>query len=208
MQKHTELFLPKTKTGAKVGILGGSFDPPHLSHQLLALSALSLEGLDQLWIIPCADHPDRTKSMSPFEHRLKLCELAFSHFGTSLQVLAIEENMPRPNFTVRTLEAIASAKPDLKLSLILGSDILNDLHNWQEPEKLEDLCEVVVFLRDGFALPKVPSILKKPRIHAGFFLPNIQSHFVRADLAKTKDLLDQKVAEYIQTQGLYNFPLS
>ena len=51
------MSLPSVPKGAHVGILGGSFDPPHLSHQLLALSALALEPLDALWVMPCADHP-------------------------------------------------------------------------------------------------------------------------------------------------------
>jgi nicotinate-nucleotide adenylyltransferase len=202
--------LPKAPPGTRIGLLGGSFDPPHLSHQLLALSALAIEPIDTLWVIPCADHPFQ-KSLSSFEHRMAMCELAFSHVDRQVRVVPIEKYLPSPNYTVRTLEHILERRPGVKLFLTMGSDILQQLPKWHEPEKLEQLSELIVYLREGFPIQNIPTQVQKLRIHDGYILPDIQSSNVRALIQKgtsePKDdripFVDQKVAAYIKEHHLY-----
>ena len=119
MASNANFHLPEIKNGSSVGILGGSFDPPHLCHELLALSFLALEPITDLWVIPCANHAFKD-NLTSFAHRLAMCKLAFSRLN-NVHVLAIEENLATPNFTINTLEAILQKRPDLKIFFGLGS---------------------------------------------------------------------------------------
>ena len=205
--KALDKVLPWAPQGTRVGILGGSFDPPHLCHQLLALSTLALEPIDMLWIIPCADHPFH-KKMSSFEHRTQMCSFAFSRLGPEVHVVPIEKYLPAPSYTVRTLENIHLLRPGIKLFFTMGSDILEQIPNWLEPEKLEHLSEIIIYLREGFPIKKIPAPFQKIRIHDGYILPNIQSTHIRKDFKKPSShpnltLIDQKVTHYIQEHRLY-----
>src|SRR5258708_38432850 len=102
--RQSTLVLPTVKQNASIGILGGSFDPPHLCHQLLALSFLSLEPLDELWVIPCADHAFKN-NLSSFPHRFAMCEIAFERIQKVL-VLDLESKLATPNYTIETINAI------------------------------------------------------------------------------------------------------
>ena len=206
--KALDKVLPLAPPGTRVGILGGSFDPPHLSHQLLALSTLALEPIDMLWIIPCADHPLH-KKMSSFEDRTQMCSLAFSRLGPEVHVVPIEKYLPAPNYTVRTLENIHLLRPGIKLFFTMGSDILEQIPNWLEPEKLEQFSEIIVYLREGFPIQKIPAPLRKIRIHDEYVLPDIQSTHIRKDCKETTTqqnlaLIDQKVIRYIHEHRLYS----
>lgn len=200
--------LPAITKGAKIGILGGSFDPPHLCHQLLAMSMLALEPIDQLWIMPCADHPFQ-KSLRSFEHRFAMCTRAFSRFNSSVQVVALENSLPSPNFTVNTLKAIKSIYPDCELFLAMGSDIISEIPKWYQPAQLAVLSKTIIFLRDGFSIPELPEELKDARIHRGIVLPDLRSTYVRGHLKKNGEhsadslLLDEKVLQYIKNNNLY-----
>jgi nicotinate-nucleotide adenylyltransferase len=205
--KTLDGVLPSAPQGTRVGILGGSFDPPHLCHQLLALSTLALEPIDMLWIIPCGDHPFH-KKMSSFEHRRQMCSLAFLRLGPEVHVVPIENYLPVPSYTVRTLENIHLLRPGIELFLTIGSDILEQMPNWLEPEKLENLSELIVYLREGFPIKKIPPLFQKIRIHDGYILPDIQSTHIRKDFKEPPShpnltLVDQKVFHYIQEQRLY-----
>lgn len=206
--KALDKVLPLAPPGTRVGILGGSFDPPHLCHQLLALSTLALEPIDMLWIIPCADHPFH-KKMSSFEHRSQMCSLAFSRLGPEVHVVPIEKYLPAPSYTVRTLENIHLLRPGIKLFFTMGSDILEQIPNWLEPEKLAHLSEIIIYLREGFPIQKIPAPLHKIRIHDGYILPNIQSTHIRKDLKDPSThpnltLIEQTVSSYIQEHRLYS----
>jgi len=203
MTAKLDQLLPKAPPGTSIGILGGSFDPPHLCHQLLALSTLAIEPIDMLWIIPCADHPFQ-KKMTFFEHRVEMCKLAFSRLNKQVHVVPIEAFLPAPNYTVRTLETIHQLRPGIKLFFTIGSDILPQITNWHKPEKLEELANIIIYLRDGFPIEKVPPLLKNQRIHNSYILPNIQSNQIRKSIKKRQYLVDQKVKNYIEQHRLYS----
>lgn len=203
-------ILPPAPKGTRIGLLGGSFDPPHLCHQLLALSALAIEPIDTLWVIPCSDHPFQ-KSLSSFEDRVAMCHLAFSRIGSQVHIVPIEKYLPVPNYTVRTLESILAIRPGVKLSLAMGSDILEQIPKWHDPERLEELSEIIVYLREGFPIKSLPTQIKKLRVHDGYVLPDVQSSNVRAmikqstdaSLAESIPFVDQKVVQYIREHQLY-----
>lgn len=191
----TQLELPAIDEGARVALLGGSFNPPHLAHALVALSVLATEDVDAVWVMPCADHPFG-KALASFEHRLEMCSRAFRHLGGAVHVVDIEARLPAPSFTVQTLRALAAERPDLRFGLIVGTDILDELDRWREPEVLETLCELIVVPRAGYA--------RVGKLEAA--LPELSSTEIRDRLAAGRDasgLVDREVLSYIDTHQLY-----
>jgi nicotinate-nucleotide adenylyltransferase len=176
--------MPRTPEGSRIGILGGSFDPPHLGHQILALASLSTLPIDALWVIPCANHAFN-KSLTSFEHRYKMCELAFSHLQ-STHVLDIEYRLPAPSYTLHTLETILKLRPDLSLTLVMGSDLMENFGSWEGSEQIKKISTLSVFDR-------------------ATLLPGVQSSHIR-ELVKSRNFenLDLKIIDYIQREQLYS----
>jgi nicotinate-nucleotide adenylyltransferase len=188
-------WLPPLRGFGRVGLLGGSFNPPHVAHVLLALTAYATHELDHLWVIPTADHPF-AKDLAPFDDRLRMCFLAFRHLAGGAAVLDVEKRLPKPSFTVQTVRALKAALPDLQPRWIAGSDILGDLPRWREPEAFQQMVQLVVIPRPGFAMPGKPFVA----------LPSLSSTDVRERLAAGDDvsgLLDLQVLDYIEKRGLY-----
>lgn len=197
--------LPEVEQGASVGILGGSFDPPHLGHQMLALCALALEPIDQLWVIPCADHPF-SKKLSPFEQRLEMCNLAFSSMDSRIRICGLENTLPAPNYSVKTLQAIKQRRADLQLSFFMGSDVFLDLPKWREPEGLAELSQLIVFLRQGVGAVDLSQVSFTAKIHDDFVLPHVKSTLIRERLREKESqvgFVDRRVLAYIKKQKLY-----
>lgn len=187
--------LPSLAGGERVGLLGGSFNPPHLAHALLALSVLSTGEVDQIWVLPCADHP-LGKSLAPMQDRVEMAKRAFGYLGERVSVLDLEANLPAPSFSLQTVRALLRLAPKLKPRWIVGSDILDELHLWKEPETLQQLAPFLVFPRAGF---RQEGILD-------FCLPEISSSEIRKRLIagdSVRGSLDHRVLAYIEQQGLY-----
>ncbi len=192
------------KQGAHIGILGGAFDPPHLGHELLGLSFLALEPIDELWIVPCANHATK-ENLSPFSHRLKMCRLAFERLRNT-RVLDVENHLATPNFTVQTLAAIKAARPDIFLYFGLGSDLITEFPKWHNAHEIVKLAKIVIFERGDFNINKLPAVLENSPIHQGYVLPNVNSTKLRELLAlnhHASQLIDREVHRYLKTHGLY-----
>lgn len=186
--------LPALPPSGRVGLLGGSFNPPHLAHALLAHAVLGHGSVEAVWVLPCADHPFG-KPLAPFEERMAMCRLAFRHLP-EVAVLDVERRLPTPSYTVQTLRTLREAAPALAPSWIVGSDILDELHKWREHDALETLCELLVIPRSGY----------RQEGALAFDLPEVSSTEIRERLGKGKDasgLLDRAVGEHIAAQGLY-----
>lgn len=200
--------LPEVEQGASVGILGGSFDPPHLGHQILALCALALEPIDQLWVMPCADHPF-SKKLSSFEKRLEMCRLAFGSMDSRIRICDLESTLVAPNYSVKTLAFIKDQRPDLKLSFCMGSDVFIDLPKWREPERLAQLSQLIVFLRQGVDAIDLSLTPFKAKVHEEFVLPHVKSTLIRERLRKKESqigFVDRRVLAYIEKNDLYKEP--
>src|SRR5882724_6666783 len=112
---------------SRIALFGGSFDPPHVAHQLVALYVLETQPVDELWIVPAYAHPFG-KHLVPFEHRVAMCELAAAALGPRARVSRAEEELAnRPGFTVsHTLDLIDYLAPRGELRLVVGADILGE----------------------------------------------------------------------------------
>lgn len=196
--------LPPLPEGGRVGILGGTFNPPHVGHALLAHAMLATENIDELWIIPVYKHPFG-KGTVDFEHRVELCKRAFSKLGDKVRIIEIERDLPKPSYTVQTLSALHAVRPGISPTLIIGSDIVPELPRWNDPEKLPVLSNVIVVPRQGAPLLKNPDTIDL-KIYQGFRLPKVSSSAIKSAIQSGDSidgLLDLEVLEYIQEHDLY-----
>ena len=128
----------------KLGILGGTFDPIHMGHLIIAQEAASRVALDEVWFIPTGQPWLKSGNrISPSHHRGEMVRLALE-CNPGFKVSSIEVDRPGPTYTVDTLVALreGDAKGD-SLFFILGMDSLETLHRWHQPERLFDLCTLV-----------------------------------------------------------------
>ncbi len=135
-----------------LAVLGGTFDPPHLGHVLLAAAALSSGEVTAVLVVPVWRHPFGKTPRASFEERLRMCELAFSPLR-HVQVTDIERRIGGTGRTVSLLEALRCEEPGRPLRLLLGADTFAQLDTWAEPERLRDLAPPLVFGRQGFPPP-------------------------------------------------------
>lgn len=132
----------------KLGILGGTFDPIHIGHLIIAQEAAHRLTLDKVWFVP-AGQPwlKAERRISPSHHRMEMARLA-TECNPQFKVSSIEVDRPGPSYTVDTLAALkeGDAKGD-SLFFILGMDSLETLERWHQPERLFDLCTLVAVSR-------------------------------------------------------------
>jgi nicotinate-nucleotide adenylyltransferase len=133
---------------SKVGILGGSFDPPHIGHVAMAQSARETLGLDKVLLMPARRPPHKEAvDLSGWEHRLEMARLAARDLK-GIEVSLHEESNLGASYTVETLRRFRELYDD-EVYFILGADSLRDLPGWREPGSLLELATIVVFPRDG-----------------------------------------------------------
>ena len=141
----------------KIGIYGGTFNPPHLGHMAAAKAAVAALGLDKLLLIPAAIPPHKAlPSDTPApEHRLAMVEKWADGMGAGVEVSALELEREGKSYTSDTLRAIRQTYPDAELWLLMGTDMFLTLHLWHEPEVILSLAGICAFGRteqDGEAL--------------------------------------------------------
>jgi nicotinate-nucleotide adenylyltransferase len=183
-----------------VVFFGGSFDPVHVAHVLCVTYALSTGDFERALVVPVFEHAFG-KNLCPFEHRVRMCELAFGG-DPRVMVSTIEADLPRPNYTLRTLERLLATNPTWRLRLLIGSDVIADTSKWFGFEEVARLAPPFVVPRAGAA-----GASSEPAL-----LPDISSTRVRSLLGRRSDpaaraelerLLPRKVLAYIEEHGLY-----
>ncbi len=199
----------------RLGILGGSFDPVHYGHLLLAESAREQCQLDQVWLLPAAVPPHKQdRQLTPAEHRLAMLELAVAG-EPALSICRYEVDRGGVNYTFETLGMIKSQQPDSELFFLLGADMLHDLPNWREPSRICQLAILVVVARPGVGQPDysllsaitTPERIELMRRHQ-IVMPQIgiSSSDLRRRVAERRSIRFQTpraVEEYIRAHGLY-----
>src|SRR4051794_648934 len=137
----------------RLGLYGGSFDPVHYGHLLLAECCREALSLDEVWLIPAAIPPHkRTRELSPAKNRLEMLELALGGHE-QLRSSDIEIKRGGVSYTVDTLAAVKVAQPEAELFLLMGADSLHDLPTWREPTKICELAVPAVVRRGGSPEP-------------------------------------------------------
>jgi len=177
----------------RVAIFGGSFNPPHVAHQLVSLYVLETAAVDELWLVPCCKHPF-DKALVPFAHRRRMCELAASALGPRVRVSDVEARLGGDSHTLVTIKALREAFPVHEFSLVVGADLEPELPLWYGADELLRTVPRIVVGRAGFS--------RGPEVS----MPAVSSTEVRARLARGESvsgLLPRLVETYIRQHGLY-----
>ena len=189
---------------SRVALLGGSFDPPHLGHVCIALSLLSNGATDEVWVLPCANHP-HAKDLQPLHHRVHMCELAFRHLAAKVKVLPIEKFLPIPSFTAQTLKHLMSLYPQTHFDWIIGTDLIEQLPTWKDAAWLKENAYFSIIGREGYTVTEQVNGFQIKR-YFGIEIPNIASHNLRLAIAQNETNLqglDKAVLGYISNKELY-----
>jgi nicotinate-nucleotide adenylyltransferase len=134
---------------SRLGIYGGTFDPIHYGHLLLADRCREELQLDEVWFIPAGVSPHKVgKPLTPGKARVQMVEFAVSGFP-EFRVSKIELERTGPSYTVQTLEQLRAADPARELFLMMGADSAAELSTWREPQRILELAQVVAVNRAG-----------------------------------------------------------
>jgi nicotinate-nucleotide adenylyltransferase len=195
----------------RIGILGGTFNPPHLGHLICAQEAYLQLGLDRVTLIPARIPPHKPVEDEPgADHRLELCRLAIGA-DERFQVSDLEIGRDGPSYTVDTLEELHSSAPDHELFLIVGGDIAAGLPDWHEPERVLSLATLAVAKRRGTSRAAVDDALAALRggERTRFFrMPRIaiSSTMLRDRVRRGQPIryyVPDPVASYVERHRLY-----
>jgi nicotinate-nucleotide adenylyltransferase len=188
----------------KIGLFGGSFDPVHLGHLLVAQAAVEELGLDKLFFIPAAQSPFKPDSKpAPAFERLRLLRLALAG-KTNCEIDAQEIQRGGISYTVDTLRVYAGKFPGANFFWLIGTDHVAKLNEWREPDELARLAEFVVIPRPGETPADFPAPFRG-RALRGFPLA-VSSLAIRARLKAglpIEPLVPSAVAEAIRNYRLY-----
>jgi nicotinate-nucleotide adenylyltransferase len=200
----------------RVGILGGTFNPPHIAHLVCAQEAYLQLDLDEVMLIPARIPPHKPVDDEPgAEHRLELCRAAIEG-DDRFTVSDLEITRDGPSYTVDTLRTLTRRAPDSELFMIVGGDVAAGLPSWHEPEQVLSLATLAVAKRRGTARARVDEALQSlpGGERAVFFrMPRIaiSSTLVRRRVRHgepVKYFVPDAVAKYIERNRLYQEPNS
>lgn len=187
----------------KIGVYGGAFDPPHLSHVLAVGYALTKGNFDQILVVPCWNHAFG-KKMSSFEDRYQMCLKAFSIYGMRVQVLPIEAEL-KTSFTVNLMEYLRLTYDEDDLHLIIGEDEARVFDKWHRHQDILRMANLFILGREDYQSATAEPLYR---------LPNLSSTYIKNEIASKglpsmEPFLPFKVYKYIQENHLYeNSPLS
>jgi nicotinate-nucleotide adenylyltransferase len=199
----------------RLGLFGGSFDPVHYGHLMLAECCREQAGLDEIWFLPAARPPHKPAAdLSSAEARIDMLHLAVGGH-TAFRVSLLEIDRGGVSYTVDTLAAIAAAEAGSELFLLLGADMLLDLPRWREPARILELatplftsrpqvpppdCQVLAGLVPPQRLAQIATLrVEMPQM-------DLSSSEIRRRVAAGRTIrywTPRAVEKYIETQGLY-----
>lgn len=195
----------------RIGLLGGTFDPPHLGHLWLAEAARQILKLDKVLFLPAGQPPHKSNDpVTAVHHRQQMTALAIGDNDHFLLDMTDAER-PSPHYTSTLLPLIKQSYPESELWLVIGSDSLRDLPFWHEPQKVITQCRLAVLPRPGAAVDWVWLSLNVPGVDRVLDTLNgptidISSTAIRQWLAGGRHpryLIPPAILTYIQEQKLY-----
>jgi len=179
-----------------VGVLGGSFDPPHFGHVFAALWALESGAVSSVLVVPVSAHAFGKKQYATFGQRVAMCRLAFARID-GVGIDTREGSRPGTSYMVDTLRDIQHDRPGRPLRLIVGSDVLAQLPQWHRGDE-------VAVLAPPLEVPRID--VARPIAEQHGALPAISSTDVRLLLARHGDasrLVPASVLDYARAHGIY-----
>lgn len=136
----------------RVAVYGGSFDPPHVGHAMVAGWLKWADRADEVWLVPSHAHPFGKQSR-PFALRLALCEALASAVGPWVRASDVEGDLDGPSFTIDTLETLSARHPEHTFRYVLGADNLDALDKWKRWDRIAAAYDPIVVGRAGYVNP-------------------------------------------------------
>jgi nicotinate-nucleotide adenylyltransferase len=199
----------------RIGIFGGTFDPVHMGHLILAEQCRAQANLDEVWFLPSYHPPHKAEhGITRFEQRCDMLELAVAGHG-AFKVDRIEKELPPPSYTAQTLAELHRRHPGSELFLLMGSDCLPDLPGWYEPRLVIERAGLVVVPRPGVMLWTAERLAAALRVE----VPAVRLRFVAcpmieiasrelrraiADGMSIRYMVPRSVEEYVRDRKLYS----
>lgn len=193
----------------RLGLFGGTFDPVHWGHLLLAERCREACGLDEVWLIPTGNPPHKKNSgITAAKARVDMLEMATAGLK-DFSVNLMETKRTGTTYTFETLQELVEEQPDRELFFLIGADSLFDLPQWREPERIAELATIVAVNRGGEEEPDLaqlfPKIAEKVKLVT---MPDmaISSSEIRERVKQElsiRFMLPRSVESYIAQHGLY-----
>jgi nicotinate-nucleotide adenylyltransferase len=201
---HSSLFT-------RIGILGGTFDPPHYGHLALAAAALTQRQLDRVLFAPAGVQPLKQgeRSSTP-EHRARMVELVIAD-QPQFAISRADLDRPGPHYTIDLLNIVHRQYPDAALWFIMGEDSLGDLLRWRDPARILQLARLAVLRRPGYE-PDWPTLDRAlPQLHARLdWIEHAEIAISASDIRRrvkagesVAALVPVRVSEYVAVHHLY-----
>jgi nicotinate-nucleotide adenylyltransferase len=194
----------------RLGLFGGTFDPIHIGHLILAEQCREACGLDRVWFVVAGAPPHKQGDRTPLAHRLEMVRLAIAGHQ-AFEVSDLEARRPGPHYSVDTLKAVHRDRPGDELFFLIGADSLVDLPTWRDPAGIARLATIVVVNRPGMEEVDPAALAdlgpgSKPLQSVTIPPIGIASKDLRRRLAEGKSIrymVPRGVEAYIEAQGLY-----
>ncbi len=196
------------RAGPRLGVFGGSFDPPHFAHLALAEWARTELRLDRVLFVPAGRPPHKLRGpRSPAKHRLAMTRLAVRG-NPAFTVCTLEARRPGASYTADTLRALVAATPRARWHLLMGADMFATFDTWREPDEIARRAVLVVALRPGARAPRRSRWARAGRGVVWLTNPGLElsSSALRKRAASglgLRYLVPDAVARYVERHGLY-----
>ncbi|MEE1242383.1 MAG: nicotinate-nucleotide adenylyltransferase [Frisingicoccus sp.] len=198
----------------KVGIMGGTFNPIHVGHLMLAENAYAYCNLDEIWFMPSADPPHKTETkVLEYAHRSRMTELAIADIPY-FKKTDFEAERHEPSYTAETLRLLHTKYPDVDFYFIMGADSLFQIETWYEPARVMEQAALLVAVRDHHSkeemIKQMDYLIDK--YHARIYLVDmpgidLSSNMIRQRASNNETIrffVTESVRQYILEHNLYD----
>ena len=189
----------------KIGLFFGTFDPIHNGHLKIAKYITEEKLADKVWLVVTPENPIKVGSkISSFNHRFNMAKIATENYDNIIPS-DLEVNLKRPNYTIDTLEHISNKLKDIEFSLIIGEDNYKIFDTWKDYKKIINKYKIFIYPRKG-TLNENLHIINENTMYIGGPRIDLSSTNIRKIVSNNsdpKDLISNKVMEYINSNKLY-----
>ena len=189
----------------KIGLFFGTFDPIHNGHLKIAKYITEEKLADKVWLVVTPENPIKLKSkISGFNHRFNMVKIATKKYS-NIMPSDLELNLTKPNYTIDTLQYISEKLRDIEFSLIIGEDNYKIFDTWKDYDKILNNYKIFIYPRKG-TLKESSHIINENAMYIGGPRIDLSSTNIRKIVSKNsdpKDLISNKVMEYINSNKLY-----
>ena len=174
----------------RIAVYGGSFNPPHVAHAMVASWLLWTDLVDEVWMVPVFQHAFEGvhgKKLAPYSDRVAWCRLLQTDVDKRISVSEIESTLSTPSYSIDTLCALKKQHPEHLFRLVIGADVVPDLPKWKDWNHIEKKFAPIVVGRGGYPCPK--GSISFPEVSSSSIRESLQqaiipSHFLFHSLAQ------------------------